>query len=147
MIKFILVPVDGSTYSQRAVELATDLAEKYGAELEFIHVGVMHEVPSELQRIAQIEGVADRPESTFEFVEHRIVAAAEEYAQNHGAKSVQTSIVVGDPASEIVRIAKNRGADMIVMGCRGRGHLTALLLGSVSHKVVSLASCTCVTVH
>jgi len=147
MFKSILVPVDGSAHSQRAIELATDLAEKYGAKLEFVHVGVMHEVPPELQRIAEIEGVADRPESTFEFVERRIVATAEEYAQNHGAKSVQTTVVVGDPASEIVRTAKDRGADMIVMGCRGRGHLTGLLLGSVSHKVVSLAPCTCVTVH
>jgi len=52
----------------------------------------------------------------------------------------------GQPARSIVEFAKDRGIDVIVMGSRGTGDMEGLLLGSVSHKVTSLAPCTCVTV-
>jgi nucleotide-binding universal stress UspA family protein len=46
---------------------------------------------------------------------------------------------VGDVAKTIVEVARDHGAGVVVLGCRGRGDLTALLLGSVGHKVIHLA--------
>jgi nucleotide-binding universal stress UspA family protein len=52
----------------------------------------------------------------------------------------------GPLARTIVQVAKDRGADAIAMGSRGLGDVEGFLLGSVSHKVSSLAECTCITV-
>ncbi|HUO45666.1 MAG TPA: universal stress protein [Acidimicrobiia bacterium] len=53
----------------------------------------------------------------------------------------------GDPAATIVRLAKEVGADLIVMGSRGLGSVAGLLLGSVSHKVGHAAPCAVLTVR
>ena len=55
-------------------------------------------------------------------------------------------VLRGDPAQEILKFAKNRKVDMIVMGKGGQGIIKGLLLGSVSRKVCNLAECACVTV-
>ncbi|HSO67560.1 MAG TPA: universal stress protein, partial [Desulfatirhabdiaceae bacterium] len=55
-------------------------------------------------------------------------------------------VVRGDPAQEILKFARNRKVDMIVMGKGGQGIIKGLLLGSVSRKVCNLAECACVTV-
>jgi nucleotide-binding universal stress UspA family protein len=60
--------------------------------------------------------------------------------------AVETLIRVGQPARTIVHVAEQLEVDCIVMGSRGLGDFEGLLLGSVSHKVASLAKCTCVTV-
>ena len=57
--------------------------------------------------------------------------------KNHMSLHLMT--VYGDPATEILRYAREAEADTIVMGSRGRGRLAGLLLGSVSQKVASLA--------
>jgi nucleotide-binding universal stress UspA family protein len=53
----------------------------------------------------------------------------------------------GDPAREIITAAKDRQADLIVVGNRGHGRLTGLLLGCVAQKVISLAHCPVVVVR
>lgn len=75
-----------------------------------------------------------------------IVSGAGKRAVKQGASKVETLTSVGDPAREIVALAKKRKADMVAMGRRGRGDLKGLLLGSVSHKVSQLADCPCLTV-
>ncbi len=86
---------------------------------------------------------ADLLRSAAEFV----TAEAKQVVQKKGVKDVETLIVEGDPAQEIVRTAKVRMADAIVIGSRGLNYLEGLLLGSVSHKVVQAAECTCVVVR
>ena len=65
---------------------------------------------------------------------------------SHGCPGPGTTAVFGLAPILIVAFAKDRGIDAIVMGSRGTGDMEGLLLGSVSHKVTSLAPCTCVTV-
>ena len=69
----------------------------------------------------------------------QIIEAAKEVAVQHGCKNVKTEIEGGDPAEVIVETAKSEGADMIVIGSRGLSNISGLLMGSVSHKVTSMA--------
>lgn len=71
---------------------------------------------------------------------------AKQSAKAAGVDHVDTMVRTGPPARTIVHVAEEIGADTIVMGSRGLGDLEGLLLGSVSHKVTTLAKCTCVTV-
>ena len=52
----------------------------------------------------------------------------------------------GDPAAQILRCIEDRGIDCVVMGSRGLSDMRALFLGSVSHKVLNRAPCTCIAV-
>jgi nucleotide-binding universal stress UspA family protein len=61
--------------------------------------------------------------------------------QLHGLLPVQVKVAVGKPATEILRVAREGGADLIVMGTHGRAGLRHLLLGSVAEEVTRHASC------
>lgn len=145
MITQILAPIDGSENSNRALELACDLAIKYDAGLTLLQV-----IPS-LGAQAMVVGsaavVVEPDLSALEANAKIIVDDAQEKALKAGVKSVNVAIEVGSPANTIVQFAKSIPADMIVMGSRGLSDFEGLLLGSVSHKVSHLAKCNCITVH
>ena len=146
MINTVLVPVDGSKHSKKAVEFASDLCSKLGGKLSLLHV--MESLPHDRTLVlgaASITVNSDTEELAA--VGGKVLDAAKEVAGAHGCSDVETKSVRGDPASEIVSRASAIDADMIVMGSRGLSDLKGLLLGSVSHKVNHLASCTCVTVR
>lgn len=146
MISNILIPVDGSEHSAKALHIGCDLAVKYGAAVHLLHVTespirehtmalggaaiTLHASPDELKQAGSKE---------LEF--------AREYAVNHGAREVTTEMGSGSPAHRIVDSAREIHADMIVMGSRGLSDLAGLLVGSVSHKVTNMAPCTCITVR
>ena len=174
MIKTILVPTDGSGHAEKAIVLAADIAEKYEARLVFLHVLQQGPLPETLRRMANVEhvaaatsdpasapfaavppaqfpaGIVNRKEDTsrevYEFVGRQALRRAEEIAKSKGAAVAKTVIEDGDPVRQILKQADKEGANLIVMGCRGLSDLKGLLMGSVSHKVSNLASCTCVTV-
>lgn len=62
-------------------------------------------------------------------------------ALERGAPTVDTLAVEGPPASEIVRVAKERGCDLIVIGSHGRGGVSRMILGSVADRVMRTAHC------
>jgi nucleotide-binding universal stress UspA family protein len=64
-----------------------------------------------------------------------------------GAVDVDTLVVEGVPAAEIVRVARDRFIDMIILGTHGRGALGRALLGSVADKVIRSAGCPVLVVH
>jgi nucleotide-binding universal stress UspA family protein len=77
----------------------------------------------------------------------RLLADAERTARESGGKHVRTILAEGDPAREILAAATAEGVDAIVIGSRGLGKLSALLLGSISHKVSNQAHCTVIIVR
>ena len=148
-MRCIVAAVDGSDNAQRAVDLAADLASKFGADLVLAYVitaapiattsaGVRHpatdlRVPPRVQTVA----VSDVPTDAAEDA----LAQAKARAEAKGARRVETETRAGEPAEMILSVAKERGADAIVLGKRGRGRLAGLLLGSISQKVVAQAEC------
>lgn len=175
MIKSILVATDGSDHANKALDLASDIAAKYGARMILLHVLMrdasiaeirklidVSELPAEMQD--EIERLAAVPDGTasisgvyadipvaisgtiLDAVGSRITDAARKDAAEKGVSEISTVLAVGDPARRILQTAENEDADMIVMGSRGFGDLRGLLVGSVSHKVSHLSKCTCVTV-
>lgn len=149
MTRKILVPVDGSGHAERAVERASELALKLGADLLILHamqrVGSAR-VPEGLERYAEIEHIEITERDVMNKVANDIVNAAVGRAREHGVAGAAGHVVVGDPAKSIVDFAKANDVALIVMGRRGLGDLQGLLFGSVSHKVLQLADCDCLTV-
>ncbi len=149
MFKKIMVPVDCTDHAIRAVALASELVLRYGAELIVLHV--MKKIGSsrvykELETYARVEHITVSERDNFETVANRIVDWAEGQAQRAGVKAVDQMIASGNPGPAIVNCANKNGVDLIVMGRRGLGRVTELLLGSVSHRVAQLADCACLTV-
>jgi nucleotide-binding universal stress UspA family protein len=121
MFKNILMPVDGSDHALRALDVACDLAQKYGATLRLVHTYPPIFADSTM-------GGAD--------IEPLIARRTEAYALD------STSELREAPDAEaILEEADAHHCDLIVMGTRGLGRLTGLLLGSVSQKVVQHAKC------
>ena len=150
MTKKFLVAVDGSDHGWKALEVAVDLAKLSDAELVIMHV-VPYEVLSQgLKQFAKAEGIQIEEESARyhagRSLADAITSDAKMRATRQGLARVTTHTAEGNAANEIVAMAKSEGVQMLFLGSRGLGEVTGLLLGSVSHKVMNLAPCTCVTV-
>ena len=146
MSKTILVPVDGSRHSKKALEFACEYASKFDASIHLVHVAQpLHNDKTLVLGAAAVTVHASREE--LESAGKQVIDAAVEVASEHGCEGVTSEIDGGDPAQVIVRTAKSKNADMIVMGTRGLSNLSELLVGSVSNKVTHLSPCTVVTVR
>ncbi|HSS66265.1 MAG TPA: universal stress protein [Gammaproteobacteria bacterium] len=147
MISKILVAIDGSSASNRAVALAIDLAMKYDASIHFLNVIRDMQVPPQLMKMAKVEKIGQGRVDVLEFVANQILGDAEQRAKNSGAKKIQKTIEHGDPATAIIKRAKRHNIDLIVLGTRGLGKIKGALLGSVSRKVANICDVNCVIVR
>lgn len=147
MTKTILAATDGSDHAERAVEVATAIADIYDAKLVLVHVlpDVVNEhLPEHLEKVVELERL-DVGEA-LNAIGESIIHQAQQKARKQGVKDIEIVLTTGSPAKEILEIAERLNVDFIVMGSRGRGDLEGLLMGSVSHKVNHLAKQTCITV-
>jgi nucleotide-binding universal stress UspA family protein len=159
MFKTILVPLDGSEHSHRALEVAHRLASADDAVLYLLNVPEWPPAADLLGKSvgARAMGVSrqDVEQTGRQLLEHFDEAEEsghgmmEQMKKKLGASPVHTESIVrvGSPADIILEEAKRLGVDAIVMGSRGLSNLKELLVGSVSHKVLHAAKCTVVTVH
>lgn len=142
-MKEILVSTDGSAGADRAIEFAATLAGKTHARL--LILTVQGPVPADVvQEMKEIEHVGSS--EVAELTARGLLVRAMERAKACGARDVHTEVQIGDPAERILQVAARRKVDAVVVGKRGRGPLAALLLGSVSQKLVSLAPCSVIVV-
>lgn len=133
----ILVATDGSPGADRAVDVAARLAKAMDRKLLIVTIGGNLSA-DETRQLARAEGnIAD----ALEALSSQILAATKDRARQHGISDIDIQAGWGDAAEQIIELAKRSNADVIVLGRRGRGRLTGLLLGSVSQKVVTLAPC------
>lgn len=134
MYNKILIPIDGSLHAQNALNHAVALVSSLGSHA---HVTVLH-VKATLPIIEPLAGI-----DIFKLQEDE----AQQIVQPAAAQLTEASIkhdwlsIPGDPAQTICSIAKESGYDLIVMGSRGLGRFSEVILGSVSHKVSQHAPC------
>ncbi|RPI24367.1 MAG: universal stress protein, partial [Actinobacteria bacterium] len=132
----VLVAIDGSETSDRAVAFAAELAKRTGSELLVMTAAqepTLVAVPMGV--MAEVEGVYMTPRDVIESAAGEIVERAASQAEAAGVAKVGRVIRFGPPARTIVEAAQQEGATVIVMGRRGLGDFGALILGSVTHKV------------
>jgi nucleotide-binding universal stress UspA family protein len=142
--KRIFCPIDFSDASRAAMELAADLARRFGAELLLLHAypipGYTFPDGSVVASPRMMQDLADQAVRHLE--EWR--ADGEKLV---GAARVSGETAIGEPATEIVAAAKRRGADLVVMGTHGRTGLEHALMGSIAERVVRRAHCPVLTVR
>jgi len=147
MFKNIVCAVDGSRHALRAAELASELAAKVGAKLTFLTVTKPVKLTDDVKRYMAAEHLTGSPQYVLDEMTERILEEAKDCAKRCGVAKAVTEVKIGSPARTIVDFAGRGSADLIVLGSRGLGDIEGMLLGSVSHKVTSLAKCTCMTVR
>ena len=115
----ILVAIDGSEYSDYALNVAVKIAEKYSSVMDLVHV----EVP------ASGSTTPDSIKKANSVLEDRVGIVKERKLICNPIK-IQSS----DPAGEILKLSNSGGYNLVVLGNRGMGGLKSLLMGSVSSK-------------
>jgi len=140
ILKKILVPIDFSPHSEKALQWALSLADREDTSIILFHV--IPQPPDEWHSQA---GPAEKK------VEDELRAGVERQQKKTGTgKSARIETLAvwgGDPSSEICLLAKRQNVDLIVMGTHGRTGLSHILLGSVAEKVVHHAPCSVLTVR
>jgi nucleotide-binding universal stress UspA family protein len=129
--KKILVATDGSKYSVIAINKAIDFAAAYGGSL--VAVSVV-DVPTEFYAEAP-QAVDDMVRKAKEYI-----AAVRKQAEAAGVKA-ETYVGEAEAFEAIVKLARDREVDMVVVGSHGRTGLRRLLMGSVTEKVIGHAPC------
>ena len=136
MFSRILVPIDFSAHSDRALEWAIELASRYGASLHLVHA--MH-LPDEVRMTG--EWWATLRARAVERLD-----ACLDLADAAGVTS-EAHLLDEPPAEAILKFAESSHADLIVMGSHGRGALGHLVLGSIASKILRLASAPVLTIR
>jgi len=139
----ILVAVDGSDASARAVDVAVSVAEASGASVTCVlgwHVEIHEGVV-----------VTERSSERWAAVEQRYAAlghqVADPVAARHPGVDVDVVVRHGSPSKVVVDTATELEVDLVVVGSRGRGGFRGLLLGSVSRRVIEDAGCVVLVVR
>lgn len=138
MFHKIAVPYDGSQPSRQAFECALEVAVRFGAELRVVSVVRLPEPTTRVELHAVIEEGERHFSDEFQ--------GLAKLAAERGL-ALQTEVLEGHPADQILRAAERFGADLIVMGRRGRTTVGRWLLGSVSERVLRDAHCPTLVVH
>ncbi len=135
----ILLATDGSDEAAMAAGAAVELSKQSGSE---IHVAYVLPAPAQLighhlyssEMRESVLGAAEREAETF------LKDRAEQLGAD-GGKVAETHLRSGEPDKEILRLAEELGAGLIVIGSRGLGAVSRALMGSVSESVVRHAHC------
>lgn len=133
-MKKILIATDGSDLAHAAVEAGVELARDEDAELVFVHViSVFDFAP-------QMDGAEVPPQRIPRVEDDLALCDAMDRAKGHGLRAMP-ELLVGYPPKQILRLARELDADVIVVGSRGFGPVKSALVGSTSRDVLSHADC------
>ncbi|MBX4936358.1 universal stress protein [Rhizobium binae] len=176
MFKKILIATDGSDHSKKAIELGSALAAKDGAEVVLVHVLLAGEVDADVQRLIDVEYPVSKPmpkptddarndilaiePQGFDIAKHKaasyrifqilgdqIVQQAVRTLKTKGVNDIQSLVLEGNPAEQILKAIADEEPDLVICGARGLSSFAALLFGSVSNKIAHMCPVTCITVR
>lgn len=150
-LRRLVLAVDGSDHASRAVEMLVHLPLPADAQITAVHVvRPYHPV---LERLEILPGGRERFEPVVEASRQGIVAEAEKLAGSAcerlttAGKTCAPTVLTGDSAEELLRLAERGEADLIVLGARGVSALKGLLIGSVADRVLENAPCSVLLVR
>ena len=136
-MKKILVPIDGSDCSKKAMLKAKELGEAFDS-----HITILTIIDS--IRYLDMDFKFDAVRDGIDLSKQLLVSAKENFKDYPG--EVETIYKTGDVAEEIIDTAEEGDYDLIVMGSRGLGVFSRTILGSVSHKVIQHSKSTVMVV-
>jgi nucleotide-binding universal stress UspA family protein len=133
MFNKILVAIDGSPASEKALAVAVDLAANYRAELTALGVA---EGPEVVGMVDEVDEIRQGTEAHF----REIGEAAVNYARSRGV-ALRSVVLRGHAADAIVRYSESEGMNLIVLGEHGHSRIARFLLGSTSDRVSEHSPC------
>jgi nucleotide-binding universal stress UspA family protein len=144
----ILLATDGSSEAELATRTAVDLARICDSELHVVYVADDPSITLLYAEASDPEGVAMQDPILEEHLQRiseqrgrELLDAEVERVHSAGGTVAQAHLMMGEVAREIVHLAEDLRAGLIVMGSRGRGGIRRALMGSVSDSVVRHAHC------
>ena len=137
----ILIPIDFSTHSSRALQTGIELAKTFGAKLHLLHCYQIN-----VGAISPYGLVI--PESFDRDIREAAQRQLAQWREKATAKKVEAETEVSPifPSEAIASTAERIGADLIVMGTRGLSGIKHVMLGSVAERTVRIAPCPVLTV-
>lgn len=145
MFKTILVPVDGSANSRRAVEAAALLVKCHKAALILLHVIPDEPLPIELVKMIASGEITASHMALLRDSADIILQDAQEILRAANITEDKSEYILGDPASQIIAYAQANEVDLIVIGHRGLG-AQINMLGSVTRKLVNITKVSCLVI-
>ncbi len=142
-LKKILAAVDFGDLSDRVLQEAGEMARMFGSELIICHVVDRPGLISRLPPGGEGYIPANLPEIQEQYAREQVA----KFQQSSGLSNARLVTGQGSPASEVMRIAKEENADLIIQGTHGRGALAHALLGSVAERIVRSAPCPVLTIR
>jgi nucleotide-binding universal stress UspA family protein len=133
MFSKILHANDGSEPAFHALSLALSIARQYNSELHMVSVEEIDYMPEFIEEVRQEIGMAAR-----RF--HKVLHRAREMAENNHVK-LHTHVLAGHPVRDIVEIASELKADLLIIGAKGHSALYERLIGSRADRIMQLAKC------
>ncbi|HWO94711.1 MAG TPA: universal stress protein [Dehalococcoidia bacterium] len=140
MFQHILIPLDGSTRSEAAIEHAVAIAQQFAGRITLL-------------RAVQLPDAENISAENLDRIRDQQLGAARDYLEGWASKinqrgvQCQPIVVAGDPARSILGYAHRSNVDLVVMNSHGAGGLSGYVFGSVADKVVRTASCPVLVLH
>ena len=142
MLSKILVPVDGSENSFRALEHAIFLSTK----IQEAQTTVLYIIEDQPSLYIYSPKTMEKVRADYKRESTKILERCKEMANKSGI-NIHTVLLEGDPASKIIGYSEMEKSDIIIMGSRGMGKFKEVILGSVSNKVLHHAKCSIMLVR
>jgi nucleotide-binding universal stress UspA family protein len=133
MFQKILVAIDGSPNSEKALATAVDLATHYQAELIALSVA---ELPEVVAMVDEVDSIRQNADDYF----RQIGQAAIEFAKTRGV-ALRSVVVRGHAAEEIIRFAESEGTHLVILGRQGHSRIARFFLGSTTDRVSEHCHC------
>jgi nucleotide-binding universal stress UspA family protein len=133
MFSKILHANDGSEHAFQALSLALQIARQNSSELHMVSVEEIDYMPEFIEEVRQETGTAAR-----RF--HTVLQRARAMAEEHQVK-LQTHVLVGHPVRDVVQLAADLKAELLIIGATGHSALYERMIGSRADRIVQLAPC------
>jgi nucleotide-binding universal stress UspA family protein len=137
----ILVAIDGSEPAQKAIRMAADIAQRFGARLTLLYVVPRLLLPPDVYGLTIADVEREQRAHGDKLVSEALATLGEP------GVNVDTQILTGPPAESIAEAALAPDVDLVVVGSRGRGAAARVLLGSTSTRLVHISPKPILVVH